>query len=286
MPSDYKKAVQHLESGIVESILVKDGDEVAEGQPLVRLSKVGASANSEGLKSSLKATQAQLDYINEELATESSLVEQGLSTRPRLLTLKQGQAAELQGKIGELRAATNKGNDILERTVITAPISGIVNDLKYHTSGGVIPAGSTIMDIVPKDGSVLVDAQVQPRDISRVHIGQEAKVMFPTYKSRITPMIVGKVVQVSADRIIQPASSNDSPLASGYYLARVEVKKVDMQKLTTPIILTPGMPVEVMVVDGKRSPRSVIISSRFWIRFTALSGSNNDFRSLAHGRES
>jgi HlyD family type I secretion membrane fusion protein len=221
---------------------------------------MSAAASSEALKSSLEAARTQLDYINEELVTETSLVEQGLSTRPRLLAL-QSRAAELQGRIGELRAAISKDDDILDRTVITAPISGIVNDLKFHTAGGVIPPGSTIMDIVPKDGAVLVDAQVQPRDISRVHIGQEAKVMFPTYKSRTTPMLMGKVVQVSPDRIVPPPSAN-GPIG-GYYLARVEVEKADMQKLANPITLTPGMPVEVMAVDGKRSLLSYYLKPFF-----------------------
>jgi multidrug efflux pump subunit AcrA (membrane-fusion protein) len=250
VPSEYKKTVQHLEGGIIETILVKDGDQVVQGQPLIRLSKVSTVASSEGLRSSLQSVQLQLDHINESLAAETSLVERGLSTRPRLLGL-QVQAAELQGKIGELHAAISKEDDILDRTVITAPINGIVNDLKFHTAGGVIPPGSAIMEIIPKDGLLLVDAQVQPRDISRVHMGQEAKVMFPTYKSRTTPMIMGKVVQVSADRIIPPASANMS--VGGYYLARVEVDTTAMQKLANPITLTPGMPVEVMAVDGKRS---------------------------------
>ena len=258
MPSDYKKAVQHLEGGIVDAILVKDGDQVNQGQPLIRLSKIGASANNEALKSNLNSAQMQLDYINEELATETSLVERGLSTRPRLLTVKK-QAAELQGKIGELRAAINKDQDVLDRTVITAPITGMVNDLKYHTAGGVIPAGSTIMDIIPENGPVLVDAQVLPRDISRIHIGQEAKIMFSTYKSRTTPMIIGKVVQVSPDRIVRPTSGDESALAGGYYLARVEVEEADLHKLATPITLTPGMPVDVMVVDGKNSMLSYYI---------------------------
>jgi protease secretion system membrane fusion protein len=250
VPSAYKKTVQHLEGGIIDEILVKDGDQVVEGQPLIRLSKVSATASSEGLQSSLQAKETQLDYINEALATETSLVERGFSTRPRLLAL-QGQAAELEGKIGELRAVINKDSDILERTVITAPINGTVNDLKFHTAGGVIPPGSAVMDIVPKDGLVSVDAQVQPRDISRVHMGQDAKVRFPTYKSRITPMIAGKVVQVSADRIIPSPSVNAPP--GGYYLARIEVDKTDLQKLEVPITLTPGMPVEVMAVDGEGS---------------------------------
>lgn len=372
MPSDYKKAIQHLEGGIVSAILVKDGDEVKEGQPLVRLSKVGASATqgvaatqfftarvtqarlealqnaadtmvvkddvkseadlspdlqailatqqrlftsdrdaqhdklaiydqqiaqikeeSGGLEARLKSTQAQLGYIEEALNTEKGLVSRGLSTRPRLISL-QSQDEDLKARVGEITASIGKNeknameitakisnqkneyqskiadelriaresgselekkltaaSDVLERTVITAPISGIVNDLKFHTAGGVIPAGSTIMDIIPKDGLVLVDAQVQPRDISRVHIGQDAHVRFPTYKSRVTPMIEGKVVQVSADRIV-PAPASGAP-AGGYYLARVEVEKSAMDKLATPIKLTPGMPVEVMAVDGERS---------------------------------
>lgn len=250
MPSEYKKTIQHLEGGIIAAILVKDGDQVTEGQPLVRLSKVGAVASNDGLQSNLESMQEQLRYINETLATETELVEKGFSTRPRLLALK-GQAADLQGKIGQLRAALHKDADTLERTVITAPIAGTVNDLKFHTVGGVIPPGSAIMDIVPKDGLLLVDAQVQPRDISRVHLGQDAKVMFPTYKSRVTPMIMGKVIQVSPDRIIVPPSA--AAPSGGYYLARVEIEKTEIQKLTTPITLTPGMPVEVMAIDARRS---------------------------------
>jgi multidrug efflux pump subunit AcrA (membrane-fusion protein) len=247
MPSGYKKTVQHLEGGIIETILVKDGDQVVEGQPLIRLSKVGAAASNEGLESGLQSNQTQLDYINEEIATETSLLEQGLSTRSRLLALK-GQAAELEGKLGGLRAAIGKGNDTLERTVISAPISGTVNDLKFHTAGGVIPPGSAIMDIVPKDGLLMVDAQVQPRDISRVHVGQDAKIRFPTYKSRTTPMVEGKVVQVSPDRIVP-----SMPNAGSYYLARVEIDEKDLKRMTTPVTLTNGMPVEVMAVDGNRS---------------------------------
>jgi len=262
MPSDYKKTVQHLEGGIIEAILVKEGDQVVEGQPLVRLSKVGASANSEGLKSNLNSAQTQLDYINEELATETSLVERGLSTRSRLLAFKH-QAAELQGKIGELHAVINKDQDVLNRTVIAAPIAGIVNDLKYHTVGGVIPSGSTIMDIVPKGDQVLIDAEVMPRDISRVNIGQDAKIMFSTYKSSITPMIMGKIIQVSPDRVIPPSSSMDVSTQAGYYRARVEVAKAEMEKLTTPITLTPGMPVEVMVLDGKHSLLSYYLQPFF-----------------------
>src|SRR5262249_33511596 len=102
----------------------------------------------------------------------------------------------------ELEKKLASASDVLDRTEITAPISGTVNDLKFHTAGGVIPPGSVIMEIVPKDGMVMVDAQVQPRDISRVHVGQDAKIMFSSYKARTTPMVKGKVMQVSADRIV------------------------------------------------------------------------------------
>ena len=373
MPSDYKKTVQHLEGGVIGAILVKDGDRVAAGQPLIRLSNVGASASqgvastqlftakvtqarlqalqngqpdlvidpalqqqaaanpqlqdilrsqqqlftanrdaqsdklamytqqiaqlreeNTGFSARLKSTRAQLALNEEALATEHTLLDKGYSTRPRVLTL-QSENEDLKAKVDEmaasigkneknimeitaamsnqknefqsktaddLRAASESGaelgdkvaatSDVLARTVITAPIAGVVNGLKYHTVGGVIEPGSAIMDIVPQDNLLLVDAQVQPRNISRIHIGQEAQVRFLTYRSRVTPMVKGKVVQLSADRLMPPAGASAAQ-HDGYYLARIEVAKADMGALTQPIELTPGMPVEVMAVDGKRS---------------------------------
>jgi HlyD family secretion protein len=128
--------------------------------------------------------------------------------------------------------------------VVTAPVDGTVVDLKIKTSGGVVGPGEPLMDIVPAAAELLLEARVAPVDIDEVHPGLEAQVHLLAYKSRDLPRVRGSVREVSADRLEDPATRQP------YYLARVAV---DRGSLPAGVVLSAGMPADVMIVTGERT---------------------------------
>ncbi len=364
-----KKTIQHLEGGIIEKILVKDGDTVKNGQELLSLKNVAAIANRDmlklqlyaqmaaekrllaerdkfekvsfdpkmleeskinadiakviesqerlfesegisrkakvdglnqqilsaqeqiqGMEAQIKATKTQMQMLDEELVGVQQLFTKGYATKPRLLGLQRNRE-ELDGKVGqyeaeiaktrqnitetninilntktefetkiseemrdsqshmaELKERLRAAEDMLKRTVITAPADGVVNGLKYHTAGGVVEAGAPIMDVIPQNDQLIIEAKLSPNDIDTVHSGLESQVMFTAYSARNTPKVPGKVTQVSADKFETPGAIGQS-----YYTARVEVDKKFLQKMANHIELYPGMPAEVLIRTGSRS---------------------------------
>ncbi|MDB2414935.1 HlyD family type I secretion periplasmic adaptor subunit [Rickettsiales bacterium] len=363
--SSNRKTVQHLEGGIIEDIMVKDGDEVIIGQPLIYLNSTSANAQQKLLLGQLRSTKAtesrllaerdggkkvifshpllqnhsdpvvkeiiqsqtklfetkqaslvsqidilqerimqyneqikglkaqgvqvskQIELIKEEIGTVSILLKKGFEQKPRLLALQRKEAElkseaakyyseiatikgsisetqmqivsvqveylketmlelkEVQQQISDLQEKLQASGDILERTVITAQQSGKITGLKFHTRGGVITPGTPILDIVPQDDRLIIEAQVKPQDIDVVHEGLPAKVMLSAYKSRFVPRLAGKVTQVSADRF------NNENTGEAFYLARIEINDGEIEKLSTNVELYPGMPAEIFITTGE-----------------------------------
>lgn len=157
------------------------------------------------------------------------------------------QLAQVTTELASARERLGAAADVLRRTVITAPVSGTIVQLKARTIGGVVTAGQPILDIVPRDDELLIDARIAPTDIDVVHPGLSAQVVLSAYKQRNLPRIDGRVRSVSADRIIDP--QNNTP----YYLVRIEVDRDQLAKIDPDIVLTPGMPAEAMVMTGTRT---------------------------------
>jgi epimerase transport system membrane fusion protein len=118
--------------------------------------------------------------------------------------------------------------------------------MDMHTVGGVILPGHPILDIVPQKEELIVDAQVSPLDIDRVSVGLIAEVRLTAFTQAITPIIEGKVITLSADRLI------DEKTGASYYKAYVELTPESYQKMAH-LELVPGMPVEVLIKTGERT---------------------------------
>ena len=118
--------------------------------------------------------------------------------RQELLT----ELKDTQQAIADLKSKEIAEGDILSRTTIRSPIDGVVTGLKVHTIGGVIKPGEVLMDIVPQDEELRVEARISPLDIDVVRPGLVAKVTLTAFKQRTTPMLKGKVLNVSADAFI------------------------------------------------------------------------------------
>lgn len=153
---------------------------------------------------------------------------------------------EAQSNIYDLRERLTAATDVLEHTDIRSPESGIVVSLAVHTVGAVISPGRTIMEVVPSDDTLIIEARLQPQDIDHIMSGMEADVHFSTLKQAVTPILAGSVLTVSADRL------TDDRTMQAYYLMRVAVPESELEKLGT-IRLVPGMPAEVYVKTGERT---------------------------------
>ena len=190
----------------------------------------------------------------EHIASIAQAQEKIGETKLQLLTLDAERAdsiaTELDKVSMELAAVQQQlqaTGDVLNRTVIAAPVGGTVVNLRFKTVGGVVKPGDEIMGIVPTNDKLLIDARVSPVDIDVVRNGLIAKVLLSAFSGRDAPRINGIVRSVSADRL------TDENTHQPYYLARVEVDRKQLASLGPRIELVPGMPAEVLIVTGERT---------------------------------
>ncbi len=362
----YRKTIQHLEGGIVNEILVRDGQLVEKGELLIVLDDTQLKAQLEiaksqyiavlalqarliaerdhleqidfdafireqqqkneveqvmsiqqqvfvtrraaregevsvlkqridqlkeqirGLRELVKSEKKEIHLYREEIEEFKALLKDGYTDKSRMREM-QRRVAELEGsvsknqsaitaaniQIGEaelqilqiekqfqlevaekLSEATTRINDLRERIIaiedkisrtrITAPESGMVISMSIHTIGGVIAPRSPILEIVPQNEALIVEAKVSPTDIDKVRSGLISEIRFSAFKSATTPIIEGVVVSVSADVLF------DKQSGLSYYLARIRVTKDSEEKLKG-LTLMPGMPAEVLIKTGERT---------------------------------
>jgi epimerase transport system membrane fusion protein len=155
-------------------------------------------------------------------------------------------------RLSEIEQERRKSLDASARQVIVAPASGEIIDLKYSTPGSVIPPRETIADVVPDDTRLVTDARVRTEDIGRIHRGQSADIRFTAFKYRTTQLVRGKVVYVSADRLIDHATN------APYYSVLVEA---DAASLATAgdLKLLAGMPAEIYVKGDERTALQYLV---------------------------
>lgn len=364
--SSHRKAVQPLQAGLIEAILVKEGDRVRSGQLLVRLDATRARAELEigrgqlmvarasearllaeqdgkgsvdfppellerqtdprvaqavalqtqlfrsrranlaaelgavresiggieaqiaALQDSMTARAEQRRLLSEEIRGQRELVEEGflarnrLSEQERLLAQLTAQLAEDRGSTGRLRKQVAElklriaqrqqeyqkevesqltdtqreagGLDEriralafeVENTQIRSPSDGMVVGLSVFTVGGVVQAGALLMDIVPTNEPLRVDAQISPHLIDRVQAGLPVDLMFTSFNTSTTPRIPGVVKMVGADVLVDPTSKQS------FYRAQVEVTDEGMHLLGKNKVI-PGMQAEVFIRTGERT---------------------------------
>ncbi len=363
------KVVQHLEGGIIKSILVNEGDQVRQGQPLVTLDETAARGNdrqlflrlarleainarldaeqgekddvvfpdflkqqtadpevagilasqaqnftgsrsklksdlqllgsnisalrfrAEGYDSQRKSMQTQLKFLKDELAAKSELLARGLIRRTETNALSRA-IADAHGQIGRLGAEVSESGaeiakfegqisqtraiyrqaaldemqkieaeldsvreqqrstaSVLRRASIDAPVAGVVVRLYFHTPGGVIESGKSILEILPTDVPLIVETQIPRNSIDVVRKGQHASVKLSALNQRTTPILDGQVEYVSADSI--PDAKGGTGLRE-FYIARVSLPAKELSRVVgfTP---TPGMPAEVMIQTAERT---------------------------------
>jgi len=173
--------------------------------------------------------------------------------RARMLAREQSLRQEVESQLTDVQrdssALTSRLQALefeLVNTEIKSPADGIVVGLAVHTVGGVVPAGSPMMEVVPMDEPLRIDAQVPPHLIDKVKPGLDVDILFPAFNQATTPHIPGRVTQVSADVLLEPKQGIP------YFKATVEVLPEGMKQLRHHQIRA-GMPAEVFVRTGERT---------------------------------
>jgi len=164
--------------------------------------------------------------------------------------------SEVQKKLAALKDQYDATLDVLKKTDIKAPEDGFILGLIVHTIGGVVMPGQRIMDIVPLNEELIVEAKVMTTDIDRLHLKLKADLRFIAFDAKKTPVIEGEVILVSADRFIDEATRMP------YYLCRIRLTEDGIQQLGNRH-LQPGMPVQVIVKMGQRTLMDYLIKPLF-----------------------
>jgi HlyD family type I secretion membrane fusion protein len=261
---------------------------------LLRQQQAQLQAQIEGLRKQEASKLKQLTFYEDELEGLRVLFSQGLTPKSRLLNLEREAErgrAELAALAAGIASAATKLNetelailrverafhekvteelrtveaelntfsqrligveDQTQRTEIRAPRHGRVLNLAVHTAGGVIKPGETLMEIVPEDDTLVVGARVGPQDIDKVAPRASATVRLSAFNQRTTPQLTGEVQRVSADLVSDPATGQS------YYQAIVEVAPGEVERLGG-LALLPGMPAEVFIQTGARTPLGFLL---------------------------
>lgn len=196
-----------------------------------------------GLEGQLAATTADMAKARQAIAEQSQQLAQVDNDRT---TDVSKDLRDTQAMLLEVIPRVTNARAVLGRMDIRAPYAGTVVGLNVFAVGAVILRGDRILDIVPDGEALTVEAQIAVDQISDVHPGMLAEVHLTAYKQRITPMVRGDVIQVSADRL------TDNRTGMPYYTALVRIDQKELDELPN-VKLYPGMPATVMIPTVERT---------------------------------
>jgi HlyD family type I secretion membrane fusion protein len=165
------------------------------------------------------------------------------------------QLTENQAKIFDLQERLRPSEDALTRQHIVAPIDGTVVDLKVFTVGGIVAPREPLLDIVPDNNPLIVEAQIALESVDNIHVGQEADVRLSAYTRRSTPLVYGRLIYISADRLSEKGANGET----FFYLARIEVTRESLAEAGN-LQMTPGMPAEVYIRTDTRTALDYLLT--------------------------
>ncbi|MDZ5695738.1 HlyD family type I secretion periplasmic adaptor subunit [Chelativorans sp. M5D2P16] len=159
------------------------------------------------------------------------------------------EITERSAKLHSLEQQLAQKRDALKRTEMRSPVRGIVKNLRMTTRGGVIAPGETIMEIVPLDDQLYVEAQIRPRDVAFLRPGLPATVKITAYDFSIYGALSGELVFISADTIRDETRTDSEP----YYRVRVLTDSAYLEGPDGPLPIKPGMVAEVDIQTGSKT---------------------------------
>ncbi|CAI1008894.1 HlyD family type I secretion periplasmic adaptor subunit [Serratia entomophila] len=200
------------------------------------------------VNSSIDETLGQIGQLQKQLQESQQRIDQRNADYQREVRT---QLAQTQMDASEYRNRLDTATFDLGNTSITSPVDGTVVGLNIFTLGGVVGAGDHLMDVVPSEASLVVDARLKVELVDKVGQGLPVDLMFTAFNQNKTPKIPGEVTLISADRLVDKATGEP------YYQMQATVTPQGM-KMLSGLDIKPGMPVEVFVKTGSRSMLSYL----------------------------
>ncbi|MBK3663856.1 HlyD family type I secretion periplasmic adaptor subunit [Bradyrhizobium diazoefficiens] len=195
------------------------------------------------LQADIGAQRATIAGMQQQISQNDAEIAKAERARMSEIT---DQLRTTENKLAELAPKVDAATDVVTRTQIRAPATGSVVGLDVFTEGGVIQPGAKLMDIVPSDNPLIVDAQLKLSDINDVAVGRRAEIRLTGVNYIERPRLYGTIRTVSADRV-----TNDRASGPGYYVVEVSLEPDDVKK--SRIELQSGMPAEVIVPTRPRT---------------------------------
>ncbi|HAT8179416.1 TPA: HlyD family type I secretion periplasmic adaptor subunit [Legionella pneumophila] len=215
----------------------------------------------------LKQLETSLELAQKELNLTRPLLKGGSVSEVEIIRLERS-VSEIKGSIEKFKSeeldrlnkarselfalieANKADKDRLTRTTVRSPVYGIVKQIKTNTIGGVVQPGSDLLEIVPLDDTLLIEAKIRPSDIGFIHPGQKAMVKITAYDFSIYGGLEGIVEHISADTIIDEQTDKKE---ESYYIVKVRTDKNYLGTEKNPLPIIPGMQATVDILTGQKS---------------------------------
>jgi adhesin transport system membrane fusion protein len=235
------------------------------------------NARKRALTESLRSLDISLAAVTRELSMTEPLVKQGVMSEVELLRLRRqqsdlmGQRAERQNRyltdannelvrvaseLSQTKENASAREDAFRRTTIRSPMKGIVKNVQVTTVGGVIQAGQAILEIVPTEDEMLVEAYVKPSEVAFLKVGQKAVVKLTAYDFNKYGGLDGVLEHLSPDTLRderQKKPGNPVELEEGLYRIMVRVKETEGLRNGLKLTPTPGMTATVEIRTGQKT---------------------------------
>ncbi len=278
-----RKTIQPAFSGIVDEILVKEGQQVTVGQVLVKLNPISAQAQSnatresiggfeaqaKGLEDSIAYKKRQSALYEKQLAGQRELAQEGYLAPNKVLELErqqlqlkasiledEGNLLRIKKQISEQQEKLHPYDFDLANTEIKSPVDGAVVNLTIFTKGGVVSPGQKLMEVIPQKDSLMVEGQLPVHLVDKVHVDLPVEMMFTAFNTNRTPHIPGVLISVGADRIVDEKTGNP------YYKIQAVTTPAG-NKLLGDLKVRPGMPVELFIRTGEQSMMTYLLKPVF-----------------------
>lgn len=184
-------------------------------------------------------------------------------TRGRFRSEALAQLTETRTELSKIHSTGKALVDRVKRTLVTSPVRGIVKKLQVNTIGGVIQPGSDLVEIVPLDDTLMVEARIRPQDIAFLHPGQEAVVKFTAYDFTLYGGLSARLEQIGADTVSDEEGNS-------FYLITLRTDKSHLGSEEQPLLIIPGMIASVDIITGSKSVLSYLLKPILRARAEAL----------------
>lgn len=170
---------------------------------------------------------------------------------------------EKRSELARLGATRIAIDDRMSRTTVVSPVRGIVKTLKVNTIGGVVQPGSDLVEIVPLEDNLLIEARVRPQDVAFLHPGQKAMVKFSAYDYTLYGGLTARLELIGADTV-----SDDK--GESYYLIQVRTERNHLGDDARPLQIIPGMIATVDIITGEKSVMDYLLKPVLKARSEAM----------------